>query len=168
GSSLQVPKARTVAECGVVDVPGRRPPAGVLAVGDGAHAPAAGSYVSVTSPLVVVTASTRRSAAARPPLRKRRLPAPSTAGWIMSLYSSMSPLPISDWASPDEPRRKMSLPGSRFSSPTWPRTSSITVVSLQEPSRTVVEARYLGTVLSIRAISSPGSVTVGQYRAQIS
>jgi len=34
--------------------------------------------------------------------------------------------------------------------------------------RIVVEARYLGTVLSIRAISSSGSVTVGQYRAQIS
>jgi len=43
-----------------------------------------------------------------------------------------------------------------------PGDVGVTVVCGQEPAAMVLDATYLGTALSIRAMSSSGSVTVGQ------
>ena len=56
----------------------------------------------------------------------------------------------------------MALPGCCLRAPTWAATSAITVVGGHGPEASVLDATYFGTALSIFAMSSAGSVTVGQ------
>jgi hypothetical protein len=54
------------------------------------------------------------------------------------------------------------VPGWRLSAATSVATSRMTLVCGHGPDWSVREATYLGTALSMRAMSSPGSVTAGQ------
>jgi len=105
--------------------------------------------VAINTPVLVVLLSTSRSDACVPPANSRR-PVPSTKGWIISRYSSIKSVAISEPISTPLPMITRFVPELSLSSATAAGMSPRSRVEFGQSSLVagLLEATYLRALLS--------------------